>query len=72
LNLGWVLMGDSAWREIHSKGLHRWLFWKNKPNWLHLSEPVSQLAPDEEVLKAAWQAGLQEQEDILAQWEHRS
>lgn len=72
LNLGWVLMGDSAWREIHSKGLHRWLFWKNKPNWLHLSEPVSEHEPDEAALQAAWQAGLQEQEDILAQWEHKT
>lgn len=71
LALGWVLMGETTWRELHSTALQRLLFWKNKPNWRHLSEPITEQLPTEDELQAAWQQGQREQDDILAQWEHK-
>ena len=71
LPVHWVLMGESAWREVQSNGLQRLKFWKHAPNWNHLGETHAQTSPSEEQLRAAWQQGLHEQDQIQAEWEGR-
>lgn len=67
LQVGWVLAGNRGHRSLVANWQSRLKFWKRTPDWKQLIEPLAE-GPSEEDLRAAYEAGRQQQTDIDQHW----